>query len=479
MRASGNPIGNVQQANAEGLPERATSKQFRILVVDDDESARAFLRSVLMAESYSCAMAADVESAESILQEGPVHLALIDLYLGTANGLNVLDLIKVLQPQCACVIMTAQATVETAARAVAGGAVEYLGKPLMIDELLSLVRRLEASRRPSLKSDEPEESLPASSIIGRSPRMLEVYRSIARVAPTGANVLIVGASGTGKELVARAIHAHSTRVSMPFVPVNCGAFAENILESELFGHEKGAFTGANSSRAGLFEAASGGTLFLDEISETKPSFQVNLLRAVQEQRIRRIGSNKEIQVDARILAATNRDLSALLRSGSFREDLYYRLSVVTINLPSLEERREDIPLLIHHFLRASNQRNKKQVQITDEALDLLTRSPWPGNVRELENLLERLTIFCVSGEIGIADIARERKSGNSSAQNPVSEKTTATTATLEEVERQHILRVLQEANGNKSQAARALGIERKTLYRKARRMGVDPRSDKP
>jgi DNA-binding NtrC family response regulator len=266
---------------------------------------------------------------------------------------------------------------------------------------------------------------------------------------------------------------------MPFVPVNCGAFAENILESELFGHEKGAFTGANSSRAGLFEAANGGTLFLDEISETKPSFQVNLLRAVQEQRIRRIGSNKEIQVDARILAATNRDLSALLRSGSFREDLYYRLSVVTINLPSLEERREDIPLLIHHFLRASNQRNKKQVQITHEALDLLTRSPWPGNVRELENLLERLTIFCVSGEIGIADIARERKSGNSSAQNPVSEKTTATTATLEEVERQHILRVLQEANGNKSQAARALGIERKTLYRKARRMGVDPRSDKP
>jgi DNA-binding NtrC family response regulator len=469
----------MQQANAGGSPERATSKQFRILVVDDDESARAFLRSVLMAESYGCAMAADVESAESILQEGPVHLALIDLYLGTANGLNVLDLVKVLQPECACVIMTAQATVETAARAVAGGAVEYLGKPLMIDELLSLVRRLEASRWPSVKSDEPEQSLPASSIIGRSPRMLQVYRSIARVAPTGANVLIVGASGTGKELVARAIHAHSRRVSMPFVPVNCGAFAENILESELFGHERGAFTGANSSRAGLFEAANGGTLFLDEISETKPSFQVNLLRAVQEQRIRRIGSNKEIQVDARILAATNRDLSALLRSGSFREDLYYRLSVVTINLPSLEERREDIPLLIHHFLRASNQRNKREVQITDEALQLLTRSPWPGNVRELENLLERLTIFCVSGEIGIADIERERKSGNSSAQNAVAEKTTATTATLEEVERQHILRVLQEANGNKSQAARALGIERKTLYRKARRMGVDPRSDKP
>jgi DNA-binding NtrC family response regulator len=463
-------------AGAEAPPERATSKEFRILVVDDDESARAFLRSVLSAEGYSCAMAADVESAESILRQGPVQLALIDLYLGTANGLNVLDLIKVLQPECTCVIMTAHATVETAARSVAGGAVEYLGKPLMIDELLSLVQKVEAGRRSSVKSDEGKESQPASSIIGRSPKMLEVYRAIARVAPASASVLIVGASGTGKELVARAIHAHSTRASMPFVPVNCGAFAENILESELFGHERGAFTGANNSRAGLFEAANGGTLFLDEISETKPSFQVNLLRAVQEQQIRRIGSNKQVQVDVRILAATNRDLGTIIRSGSFREDLYYRLSVVTIQLPTLEERREDISLLVHHFLKVSNQRNKRNVQITAEALDLLTHLPWPGNVRELENLIERLTIFCASGEIGLADIERERKSGSSITQNAVSEKTAAT---LEEVERQHIVRVLQEANGNKSKAARALGIERKTLYDKARRMGIDLHLDKP
>ena len=476
MRANENPIRNMDLAGAEGCPERATSKEFRILVVDDDESARAFLRSVLSAEGYSCAMAADVESAESILRQGPVHLALIDLYLGTANGLNVLDLIKVLQPECACVIMTAHATVETAARSVAGGAVEYLGKPLMIDELLSLVQKVEAGRRSSVKSDERKESQPASSIIGRSPKMLEVYRAIARVAPASASVLIVGASGTGKELVARAIHAHSTRASMPFVPVNCGAFAENILESELFGHERGAFTGANNSRAGLFEAANGGTLFLDEISETKPSFQVNLLRALQEQQIRRIGSNKQVQVDVRILAATNRDLGTLIRSGSFREDLYYRLSVVTIQLPTLEERREDISLLVHYFLKASNQRNKRNVQITDEALDLLTHLPWPGNVRELENLIERLTIFCASGEIGLADIERERKSGSSLTQNAVSEKTVAT---LEEVERQHIVRVLQEANGNKSKAARALGIERKTLYDKARRMGIDLHLDKP
>jgi DNA-binding NtrC family response regulator len=466
----------MDPTSAAGSPEGAMSKAFRILVVDDDESARAFLRSVLTAEGYNCAMADDVASAENILQQETVHLALVDLYLGTANGLNVLDLIKVLQPQCACVIMTAHATVETAARSVAEGALEYLGKPLMIDELLALVRRLEAGRCLSIKSDEAEQFLPASSIIGRSPKMLEVYRAIARVAPTGVSVLITGASGTGKELVARAIHAHSTRAFKPFVPINCGAFTENILESELFGHERGAFTGANNSRAGLFEAANGGTLFLDEISETKPSFQVNLLRAVQEHQIRRIGSNKQIQVDVRILAATNRDLGTLIRSGGFREDLYYRLSVVTIQLPGLEERPEDIPLLVQHFLQRSNQRNKRKVQITGEALDILKRMRWPGNVRELENLVERLAIFCVSGEIGIADLERERKSGDSSTKDAVAE---TTSLTLEEVERQHILRVLEEAHGNKSKAARALGIERKTLYEKARRMGIDLNLDKP
>lgn len=447
------------------------SNEFRILVVDDDESTRAFLRSVLKAENYHCAMAHDVESAESILRQSPVHLALIDLYLGTANGLNVLDLIKVLQPQCACVMMTAQATVETAARCVAEGALEYLGKPLVIDELLSLVRKLEAIRKSPIKSTACREPQPSSSIIGRSPKMLEVYRAIARVAPTSANVLISGASGTGKELVARAIHAHSTRASLPFVAVNCGAFAENILESELFGHERGAFTGATSSRAGLFEAASGGTLFLDEISETQPSFQVNLLRAVQEQQIRRVGSNRHIQVDVRIVAATNRNLGALIQSGTFREDLYYRLGVVTVQLPTLEERREDIPPLVHNFLDQSNKRNKRKVQITPEALDFLSHMPWPGNVRELENIIERLAIFCVSGEIGIADVERERKSGLSIVTRDGASENTPTS--LEEMERQHIARVLQEADGNKSKAARALGIERKTLYEKARRMGID------
>ena len=451
------------------------AKDFQILVVDDDESTRAFLLSVLTAEGYGCQVAADLKTAERILRDETVDLALVDLYLGTANGLNVLDLIKVLQPQSSCVIMTAHATVETVARSVAGGALEYLSKPLMIDELLELVRKVEAGRGPSAAKTTAED-MPPSSIVGSSPKMLEVYRAIARVAPTNAAVLIVGASGTGKELVALAIHQHSPRAAKRFVPVNCGAFAENLLESELFGHEKGAFTGAHLSRPGLFEAANGGTLFLDEISETKPAFQVNLLRAVQEQQVRRVGSNRYVPVDVRIVAATNQDLTSLLQSGAFREDLYYRLSVVTIHVPSLEERSGDIPLLVQHFLTRSNKRNHRNVQITADALERLTRMRWPGNVRELENLIERLAIFCVSGEIGVADIERERTQARSAMPATLA---TAAASTLEEMERQHILKVLEEAKGNKSQAARALGIERKTLYEKARRMGIRLRSGKP
>ena len=451
------------------------AKSFHVLIVDDDESTRAFLHAVLTAEGYCCQLAADLETAERTLRDHTVDLALVDLYLGTANGLNVLDLVKVLQPQSACVIMTAHATVETVARSVAGGALEYISKPLMIDELLALVHQVEA-RRGSAAAKTIGEDTPPSSIIGSSPKMLEVYRAIARVAPTNTPVLIVGASGTGKELVARAIHQHSPRATERFVPVNCGAFAENLLESELFGHEKGAFTGAHLSRPGLFEAASGGTLFLDEISETKPAFQVNLLRAVQDQQVRRVGSNKYVQVDVRIVAATNQDLTSVLKSGAFREDLYYRLSVVTIHVPSLEERSGDIPLLVQHFRTLSNKRNHRNVQITADALELLTQMRWPGNVRELENLVERLAIFCVSGEIGVADIKRER---NLQARSAMQRTSAAVPSTLEDMERQHILRVLEEAKGNKSQAARALGIERKTLYEKARRMGIRLRSGKP
>jgi DNA-binding NtrC family response regulator len=259
------------------------------------------------------------------------------------------------------------------------------------------------------------------------------------------------------------------------VPVNCGAFSESLLESELFGYEKGAFTGAIADHAGLFESAHGGTLFLDEIAETKPGFQVNLLRAVQDQQVRHVGSNKYIPVDVRILAASNKDVDGLIEAGSFREDLYYRISVVTIQLPTLVERREDIPLLVQHFLKISNAKNKKDIRITSPAVQRLRNMSWPGNVRELENFIERLTIFCASGEIGVGDI--EREAGTKRAvSTPVVPANGS--ATLQDIERQHILRVLEEAQGNKSRAARALGIERKTLYEKARRMGIDLQAKK-
>jgi len=432
-------------------------EQLQILIVDDDQSTCRWLDAVLTAEGYRCRIAHSSEEAEPLLDEGAFHLALLDIYLGNKNGLEFLEKLKSLQPACNCVMMTAHASMETVARSVAKGALEYLSKPLLIDDLLAVVRRMETRRQQP--SQTAKESLaPDTAIVGRSPKMLEVYRAIARVAPSTASVLITGASGTGKELVARAIHEHSRRAGKPFTPINCGSFPETILESELFGHEKGAFTGADSSRAGLFEATSGGTLFLDEISETSLSFQVKLLRVLQEQQVRRLGSNTFTSVDVRI-----------------REDLYYRISVITIDLPSLEERLEDIPLLAEHFLAQFNQRNQRQVTISEDAVRRLTSLRWPGNVRELENLIERLAIFTATGQITAQEVERERTEPAGAArgsENPAS----TLGGKLEEIERQEILRVLREAKGNKSLAARMLGIERKTLYEKARRLAIDLQS---
>ena len=450
-------------------------RPLRVIVIDDEPSTCAFLQAAFTAEGHQCHTFVRPEDAERHLANAEADLAMVDVYLGAVNGIDLLSHLRELKPELYPVIMTAHVSVETAARSVAEGAVDYVSKPLTIEQLRSICQRARGFRA---QKAEPLEEVAApvhdSAIIGSSAKMLAIYNAIGRVAASNVNVLITGASGTGKELVARAIHQHSKRAQQPFTPVNCGSFTETILESELFGHEKGAFTGANATHKGLVEASDGGTLFLDEVTETTLSFQVKLLRVIQEQQVRRVGSNKYVPVDVRIVAASNRDVPELIRQGQFREDLYYRLAVVQIAIPSLEERREDIPLLVRHFLQQFNAKNEREVSIEPEAVRRLQEMNWPGNVRELENTVNRLAIFAPTQQISRADVETEARR----AQENRHPETAAAAAPdrLVELEREHIVRILKLTHGNKSEAARRLGIERKTLYKKALRLGIDLQS---
>jgi len=449
-------------------------RPLRVVVVDDEPNVCSFLQAVFAAEGHDCTAFLRAEEAESYVARHEVDLALVDVYLGAENGINLVRRLRELLPTLYAVIMTAHVSVETAAQSVGEGAIDYVGKPLTSEQVRDLAARVQGTRaRARQAGEQVAADTQASAIIGKSPKMLEVYKAIARVAPSNANVLITGGSGTGKELVARAIHQHSPRALQPFTPVNCGSFTETILESELFGHERGAFTGADSTRKGLVEASDGGTLFLDEVTETTLGFQVKLLRVIQEQQVRRLGSNKYLPVDVRILAATNREVASLLRQGLFREDLYYRLSVVQIAVPSLDDRREDIPLLVRHFLQQFNGRNDRGVSIEAAAVERLCGMQWPGNVRELENTVNRLAIFAPTGQISLADVEAELGRAMPAAAAAVA---VAIPDRLHELERVHIERILKETHGNKSEAARRLGIERKTLYKKALRLGIDLRS---
>ena len=442
-----------------------------MVVIDDEVNTCTFLRGVFEAEGHICHTFLRADEAERYLAESPADLVMVDVYLGSLNGIDLLQRLKAQRPNTYPVMMTASVSVETAARALSEGAVDYVSKPLTVEQIRGIALRADGFRiQQRDKTPAEVEDQPDSAIIGRSPKMLEVYKAIGRVAASNVSVLITGASGTGKELVARAIHEHSKRKTNPFTPVNCGSFTETLLESELFGHEKGSFTGAASAHRGLVEASDGGTLFLDEITETTLSFQVKLLRVIQEQQVRRVGSNKYTPVDVRILAASNRDLSQLLKQSQFREDLYYRLAVVRIDLPSLEERRDDIPLLVRHFLYRFNEKNGLAVTIDPAAVQLLQQMRWPGNVRELENTVNRLAIFAPTGEITLADVETETQRTAESEETPAAQ---VTPDRLMELERQHILQILKQTGGNRSEAARRLGIERKTLYRKALRLGID------
>jgi len=448
----------------------------RVVIIDDEPSTCRVLEAVFTAQGHECQTFLRAEEAEEYLRTHEADLAMVDVYLGSFNGIDLLENLRTLRPRLYPVIMTANISVETAARALTEGAIDYISKPLTADQIRTIAARADGFR---LQQQVPPavpvvEESPDSAIIGRSPKMLEVYKAVGRVAASNVSVLITGTSGTGKELVARAIHQHSKRKDQPFTPVNCGSFTETLLESELFGHERGAFTGAASAHRGLVEATDGGTLFLDEISETTLAFQVKLLRVIQEQQVRRVGSNKYTPVDVRILAASNRDMAQLLKDGNFREDLFYRLAVVRIDLPSLDERREDIPLLVRHFLKRFNEKNALSVTIEPAAVERLRQMPWPGNVRELENTVNRLAIFAPTGEITSAEVDAEAHRPPQSEETPP--VASAPPDRLLELERQHILLILKQTGGNRSEAARRLGIERKTLYRKALRLGIDLQS---
>ena len=448
-----------------------------LLVADDDPVARDLLVEVLRREGYRVRPAAGGEECLKLAEGEPFDLALVDLRMPDVDGVRVLQRMAVIQPGVPVLILTAFATIETAVEAIRAGAYDYLSKPFRMEEIRFVVRRtLEAQRLTRENQQyrkELRERYRVQNLVGQSPRMVELYKLVARVADLDTTVLIQGETGTGKELVARAIHYASPRADRPFVVVDCAALPETLVESELFGHERGAFTGALSARRGLLETAHGGTCFLDEVGELAPALQAKLLRALQEHSIRRVGGNEALPVDVRILAATNRDLRRGVEEGTFREDLFYRLNVVVIHVPPVRERMQDVPLLAQHFVeRYAQTTGKPVVGLARETLTRLQSHHWPGNVRELEHAIERAIALASSPVLLPDDLPPEVGGGSAPApQLP------AARMTLEEVKRWYVSRLLEEAGGNKLRAAEALGIDRKTLARILDRRGGEEASE--
>jgi two-component system response regulator HydG len=446
-----------------------------IMVVDDDPAHRTMLRTLLGQWGYQIFEADDGSTAIEKVQQRPFDLILMDVRMLRVSGLEALDRIKSYNPAIPVIIMTAYSSVETAVEALKKGAYDYLTKPLDFDKLkLSLQRAMEHTR---LKEENRvlKESLgrhfDQRNIIGRSPAMVRLLETVAQVAPSEATVLINGESGTGKELIAGALHFNSHRKNGPFVKINCAALTETLLESELFGHEKGAFTGADRRKEGCFYQAHHGSIFLDEVSEMTLTMQVKLLRVLQEREVMRVGGETPIPVDVRVLCATNKDLQELTGQGLFREDLYYRLNVVGLNIPPLKERKDDIPLLAQHFLEMFTERNKKRIKgLTPRAMDALVKYEWPGNVRELMNAVERGVVLARSEYLDVPDL-RINGEPTEAADDSVAD-TDLQLGPLEQVEMTTIIKTLGAAQGNKSEAARRLGITRKTLHKKLKKYGV-------
>jgi len=447
--------------------------QIRILVVDDDEVTCNLLEEVLSKEGYKVHKALSGREAIEKGEGRPYDVVLTDIKMVDVDGMEVLRAYRQMSPDTIIIMMTAFGSIETAIRAIKEGAYDYVSKPFKLEEIkLTIQRALEQRRLVEENLYYRQELITKyklDNIVGRSPQMLQVYKTIARVAESRSTVLITGESGTGKELVARAIHFNSPRASGPFVAVDCSSLAETLLESELFGHVRGAFTGAVTAKKGLFEEADRGTCFLDEIGDISLSMQAKLLRVLQEHEVKRVGGTETIKVDVRVVAATNKDLEKEVAEKRFREDLFYRLNVVSLHLPALRERSEDIPLLADHFLRKYASENKKPVcRISPEAMDLLVRYHWPGNVRELENIIERAATLSNHNLILPEDLPRRLQM----APSPVILSGFPSRIPLSELEKLYIEKVLEETGGNKKKAAEILGINRRTLYRMATRYGI-------
>ncbi len=443
-----------------------TKKQVTILVVDDEQVHRYMLCSMFKEWGWRCVEADDGITAVEAVKNNRYDAVLMDVRMAKMDGREAFSHIYAIQPELPVIIMTAYSSVNDAVDAIQHGAHDYLTKPLDFDRLrLALERALDHKQVEKMKLEQDEEkNTIVSNIIGCSAPMKELLDMIRYVAPTEATVLVTGESGTGKELVAESLHKNSERRDGPFVKVNCAALADSLLESELFGHEKGAFTGADRRREGKFIQAHGGTLFLDEIGETSQAMQVKLLRVLQEQELQRVGGEETISVDVRIIAATNRDLEVEVKEGTFREDLYYRLNVVMITVPPLRQRTEDIPQLVEHFVKIFAAKNRREVEsITPYCMELLVNYPWPGNVRELENAVERGVILMRGDQLSEKSLPLSIQK-----QQTVGEAALATErpVSLYEVEKQMILQTLEETEWNKSEAARRLGITRKTLQNK-------------
>ena len=452
----------------------------RILVVDDDEVSCQLFAETLEQEGYLVDQAHSGDEALALLRDNLHDLLVIDVRMPGLTGLQVTRTVHANQASLPIIVMTAFGSMETAIEAIHEGAFDFISKPMNLEEIKKTVSRALAQRAlhdNAQTSSVEVKSEPPGTIIGKSPAVMEVYKTIARVAPTKSVVLILGESGTGKERIARAIHQHSPRANHPFVAVDCGALTETLLESEIFGHVRGAFTGAVADKKGVFEEAEGGTCFLDEIGDISPNMQAKLLRVLQEHEVRRVGGKDWAKVDVRVIAATNQNLDALVAKGTFRQDLYYRLNVVAIHLPPLRDRVEDIPLLAGYFLKCYSQENGKSVTaISDAAIKLLCDYSWPGNIRELENAIEQAVVLSNQPVLVPDDFpsAIRNKAASKLNQNlpTAGQFLFSDTPTLEEVKKRYVLYVLNRNQGNVSRTARALNIDRRSLYRMLARYKV-------